>query len=191
MASYALELEKFEFPNDLDPDNANFRVVVDFQCVDEKDQPRTASRILPGADSYWECDPEEKKDRKYRGLASVTDKGHADYGKTSIPEFERYLFPLNISKPFSIKVTIFDVDREDWHEKLFDKLSLFVPGASKDLLPAYAAGGVGDVLKALFKKLGIKDRLLFSKGCNVKGYLIKSRKYLYINGLSGYFTDPV
>ena len=61
MPLYELRLNGFQFPENLDDDKANFRFIVDLRYTRNGNQYPTERIVMPGMDTYWECDPRKPR----------------------------------------------------------------------------------------------------------------------------------
>ena len=148
---YTVELVYFSFPAELDKDKSNFRlqVALRYRTADGEYEVKTV--IMPGLDIYWECseDRNKKKDIVAEGPGALVRASALD------DEFENRIdtdkagvwgrrFRVCASELYELRVTVFDVDRKDWLEK--------VAGAIKSVITAVAslAGSIaGGALKAV------------------------------------------
>ncbi len=65
MQMFELELTKFEFPQDLPNQKANFRFVVDLRFIDNEDRFSTEHAVMPGLDTFWECSADRRNAPNY------------------------------------------------------------------------------------------------------------------------------
>ena len=147
MAAYLFKLEMLSFPHTLNNDNANFRLRIDVRYKATGDEFKTETVVMPGVDSYWECSATENQDaaksgdkRKDRYVRlCVRTRRKLRNGRTAYePSVDMDLagdwdtsFRLNAEHLYQIRVTLLDVDRKDWFEKIGDvfkgALNLYPP----------------------------------------------------------------
>ena len=149
---YHIELEEFGFPDSLGDSKANFRLQVDLRYEDAAGKFAVETAVLPGLHVYWECSKKENKENKNEEgpglLVRKNDQPSVDLEKAG-PWGKR--LRLSAVELYELRVTVFDVDREDWYEKLgnFIKGGLGVLGVtSKPLEPLMdgIATGIGKLL---------------------------------------------
>ncbi len=145
--AYEIEIAKFQFPQDLDGDKANFRLQVDLRYQTAGGTFDLHTVIMPGLDLFWECD--EAKNQK----GEHTPDGHlvrlVKDGKWQ-PEVDlrkagpwARRFRLHANELYELRVTVFDVNRKDWFEgfgKAIGKMMSMATGG----IP-----GIGGLLKPL------------------------------------------
>lgn len=135
-----IELTHFAFP-DLEDDHANFRLQVDLRYRKNDGDFATRSVIMPGLSSYWECSKEENDNKKKRSDENRAQKDRykricvrkraRDDGQNGIYEnqidtkevdlWDRS-FRVNSTTLYELRVSVFDVDRDDWFDGVVDVL---------------------------------------------------------------------
>ena len=185
LLGYLIELTDFSFP-DLPDDHANFRLQVDLRYRKEDDDFATHTVIMPGLASYWECsirenksaeENEQRKDQYTRLCVRAKENG-AYVNRIAFDEnsWDRS-FRIRASDLYELRVTVFDVDRKDWFEKVADVLKgalgslTAVPVIGSPLKPLIegAATAVGSELvtsddRILFVGFGERSNDCFSIG---------------------------
>ena len=184
-----IELTHFAFP-DLDDDHANFRFQVDLRYRKSNGDFTTKSVIMPGLSSYWECSKEEndkrsEKDRKqkdeYKRLCVRKLKGDAQQNSKNGEKYDNQIdvekldfwdksFRVNSTHLYELRVSVFDVDRDDWYDKLVDTFkgamsiltSVPVLGGALEPFIEGAASSVGSELTRS------DDKVLFVKSSTPK-----------------------
>lgn len=166
-----LALAGFSFPEDLDNDKANFRFVVDVRYIDDKGKLATHHAVMPSPDTYWECDTDKSGSPNYVRSGQTLHS----FDMNRIDPWDRLVF-LGRAKIHSVQVKVFDVDRQDFWDKIADALSGLIGawfGKARALVPsgtnkspASAASDVfgsyvDDVSSSVLKKLANGDKVLF------------------------------
>jgi hypothetical protein len=164
MASeYELNLERFWFPSGLADNRANFRFVVDIRLV-RSGRFATDTAVLPGFDTWWECDQKKVQNPNY-----VRAEGNT-FDMQKIDDWQRLILLTRADSLHSVQVKVFDVDRPDAWDALrdaFGQIAQTVIGRAPRLLdlPDLAADGFGaveeDLRSTIVKRLAGGDRLLF------------------------------
>ena len=169
-----LALVGFSFPNDLDDDKANFRFVVDVRYIDEKGNLATHHAVMPSPDTYWECDKRKQESPNYVRAANRPAFDMTGAGR--IDSWDRLVFLGRAQVIHSVQVKVYDVDRQDFWDKIQDALaSVIAPllGKSKSFVPAGQDGSlqssvsgvfgsfVDDVSSSVLKRLSNGDDVLF------------------------------
>lgn len=169
---YTILLSHFAFPKKLPNDKANFRFVATVRYVGRLDKLLSVPVVMPGLDSYWECDARKRNDPGY-----VRRPGAAEFDIGAIDTWDRMVLHMKAEAVHSIQFRVFDVDRKDAWDRIESVLADFatrVVGAAPKLVPAIplaaasdtagsAVGALADDLEVwLVQKLAAqKDRLLF------------------------------
>jgi hypothetical protein len=164
MASeFELNLERFWFPGTLADNRANFRFVVDIRLV-RAGRFATDTAVLPGFDTWWECDQRKVQNPNY-----VRAEGNT-FDMDRIDAWQRLILLTRADTLHSVQVKVFDVDRPDAWDALrdaFGQIAQTVIGRAPRLLelPDLAADGFGaveeDLRSTIVKRLAGGDRLLF------------------------------
>lgn len=167
MPLYELRLTGFQFPDGLDGDKANFRFVVDLRYKKNGNQYPTEHIIMPGMDTYWECDP-----RKSVNVNYVRDDGSAKFDMEKVSHWGSLIQIVEAESLHSIQFSVFDVDREDVWDKLQKVVGgIFEAAAGKVMaiatakIPEMLSGPMGktvdDVTSLAVKKIAGGDKILF------------------------------
>jgi hypothetical protein len=176
MTAYTLMLTEFEFPDELEPTRANFRVVFDVKYWATKTrgehEVKIANSIKPGADVFWECDPGRQSRPNYvRAMKGNKPLPRVDV--ESLDEWDRIVLHVEAAEIISVRAKVYDVDRESFFDKIKDFLGGLVEGAVgvgrltwSDALPVGAKDTAGDsideIQSFLVKKVtGGSDKVLF------------------------------
>jgi hypothetical protein len=158
MPTYELNLSALKFPKDLDNNKANFRVAVDLRYIGIDGALGTIQAVLPGLDTYWECD---RNKQNVRG-ADEGKWGTVDFSK--VDAWDKLIFALPASKLHSIQFKIFDVNRSDGWDKIKNTLSSVIHGLLeevKNVIPGAFGTATDDVKSFLLKKWAGGDSILY------------------------------
>lgn len=152
---YRFELTEFTFPAGLSDSKANFRMQVDVRYT-SGDDVEVDTVILPGVDVYWECSKGRNKKGGENGEGAgmlVRKTGQSSEWPSELdmqkagPWGTR--FRLSADELHELRVVVFDVNRQDWVEKMtgfvkeaFSVLSGAVPKKLKPFVDE-AATSVG------------------------------------------------
>jgi hypothetical protein len=168
MALFKLLLKGFEFPANLPAKNANFRFVFHLRHFDATSETwLTTESVSPGLTTYWECDPSKAKSDGSQAKY-VRDGLEPRFG--AISPWDQVVLLVNSTQLFQMRVVVYDVNREDWVDKLRELgegLIGALIGASKHLpIPSQLAAPVGTLLErvreSVVDALAKKDTVLFS-----------------------------
>ena len=196
MKEYVITLEKFSFPGPekLDDDNANFRLQVDLRYKKANGEYSMKTVIMPSLDSYWECSIKENKKveeerkhncfRKRNGeLGEFLDE--LDVCKVKDKDPWGSLFRVNAQCLYELRVTLFDVDRQNWWDKFADALQ-GVFGKIVGAIPMLG-GPIGEVIEEATSSVGRKlanneSKILFTGSARFlsekHSWYIKGDEYL-------------
>jgi|SRR5688500_1451657 len=115
--NFVLSLVDLKFPDSLDKDHANFRLIIELRYINDKSIWMTDRSVMPGLEDYWECDPTRGSDRRFvrnkNGSASI------DFLDPELfDRWDRVALMVNATELFMCRVTVVDVDRQSALEKL-------------------------------------------------------------------------
>ena len=163
MPTYELTLQAFRFPKNLENHKANFRFVVDLRYLDPEGAFATTQAILPGLDTFWECDRGRSHEPNFvrgadDGIWATLDMNRVDF-------WDKLIFMLPASRLHSIQFKIFDVNRTDGWDKIKNALSsigdsLF--GQFKTVSPMFG-NATDDIKSFLLKKWAGGDTILYKQ----------------------------
>ena len=165
MSDYAIKITQFTFPKDLDDDEANFRLQVDvrYRKVDVGFGVHTV--ILPGLDRYLECDKRtQQEDNPKRGaIPARLRTSNAWQPGINLDRVDTMgkLFRLSAEELYELRVTVFDVDRRGWKDRLANifKSMLDIAKVPIPIVGSLADEGVSFVVG---KMANDDDRFVFS-----------------------------
>lgn len=175
MPTHTLVLERFEFPGDLEPSRANFRVVFDVKHWWRRNRDtvevRIATAVKPGADVFWECDPGRRSRPNYR-RAMDGDEALPRIDVDELDAWDRDVVHVTGEGIIAVRAKVYDVDREDFFDDLRDVVDGLLGGifgtGENALVDAVAitkgaAGDAADEIRSyLVKKMtGGSDKVLF------------------------------
>jgi hypothetical protein len=115
MPTFKLNLSGFDFPATLDNSKANFRFVVDIRYVNTNGTFATEHAVMPGLDTYWECDTGKSSDANYVRLAGA---GAHSFDMAKIDSWDKMILTFNANSLHSIQFKVFDVNRPDIWDKV-------------------------------------------------------------------------
>ena len=177
MAIYEFKLTNFMFPNRLKNNKANFRFIVDLRYINENDQFTTAQAVMPGLDTFWECDTGETEKLNY-----VRAGNASKFNLNAIDDWDELILLVKGNGIHSIRFTVMDVDREDAWDK-FKKfvgntvetaIGLFKGSITRNLPQDIAnplddplGGAAEDMQSLVMKKIAGGDKILFRKSVNL------------------------
>jgi hypothetical protein len=164
MATYELMLNAFKFPRNLENHKANFRFVVDLRYVDAEGNLATAQAILPGLDTFWECDQGKSHAQNY--VRGNDESNWATFDMNRIDSWDKLIFMVPAARLHSIQFKVFDVNRTDGWDKIKNTLSsisgtLF--GDLKAVLPGMFGSATEDIKSFLLKKWAGGDTILYKQ----------------------------
>jgi hypothetical protein len=179
MPNFELTVEKFDFPDSLPEARSTFRFLVDIRYIDPKGEFATAHAVLPGLDSYWECEKEHKGEASY-----VRDDNASQIDMGKIDEWDKLIVMLQAKELHSLQIRVFDIEKSGgFLDKLKEYSGMVVEAligkavtAAKDAVPGppdFLKGAFGTATHdveafALAQLAGIRgqDSLLFKKSKN-------------------------
>ena len=81
---HEITLDEFIFPKDLPDKRANFRFVIDLRYKDAKGKFAAETVVMPGLDTWWECDKKKTKKPNY-----VRHAAHAMFNMNLIDDWDK------------------------------------------------------------------------------------------------------
>ena len=190
-SQFAITLEGFRFPKALGDNKSNFHFTVGLRFFDKDGNFNTVHTMLPGLDTYWECDPEKKGKANYvRG--SVED-GYVNFDMKAVGKWDSLIFVAKRIRLHSIQFKVFDVNRKDVWDKISGLIKgLFAMGigvATANIPSAFAPpvqGLTDDLRLAVMNKITSDDDLLFRKSLSFDENKASSGEYkVSSSGTSG------
>ena len=167
MPLFELILTEFLFPEDLPNRNANFRFIVDLRFINDKGHFTTEHAVMPGLDTFWECDKDQTDMPNY-----VRDNTHSQFNMEKIDDWDKLILCVNGQSLHSIQFKVFDVDRKDAWDKVQNFLEGMIGaviGKVKGTIPESLGGAADDLQSFLLKKLAGGDKVLFQKSEKLGG----------------------
>lgn len=163
-------LDGFRFPPSLPFRKANFRFLVEARYFGRLEKTASNAKILPDAEDYWECDPNEQSNRRYVGPDFPSARyqnppsGYGAFDPAKLDDVDRS-FLVVAEHLQALKFTVWDVDRKDFLDSVLGSLSNVVEKlleAVEDVVPD-AIGLPDDLATAVAKKIaGPGDRQIGS-----------------------------
>ena len=157
--SYTVRLTGFDFPSDLSPKHANFRMVVDLRLVNPKGEFEERSVVLPGLESYWECNPNKSDHWNYVGIHPKDPSPNAasTLNLARVGVWDTRIFQVHALAMKAIRFRVYDVDRDSWWDRFRDVLialpSAFLVQSARAVEAGVAAAvSQNDKIKLLFQK---------------------------------------
>ena len=158
MATHIFKLESFEFPDDIPAEEANFRFIVEFRYIDPKDNLCTHTVVMPGLDSYFECDKSKINETNNAALyVRDGNTGKFLFGNKpkAVSEWHALITGFSAKSVQQVQFTVFDVDRKNWYEKLagkFESLKLDISGLCGGV-PALVGTVAALILKEVLEEI--------------------------------------
>jgi hypothetical protein len=107
MPTYELSLTDFAFPKDLPESRSTFRMLLDVRYIDTDDKFATYHAVLPGLDTYWECEKAHKNEANY-----VRDPKEPKLDMGKIDSWDRLFFLFKANSIHSIQIRVIDIEKE-------------------------------------------------------------------------------
>lgn len=110
MPNFELSLTDFTFPKALDEARSTFRFLFSVRYIDASDKFGTAHAVLPGLDSYWECEKEHKSDPHF--VRKMPETNPPSFDMKKIDAWDTLVFMLSAKRLHSIQVKVIDIEKE-------------------------------------------------------------------------------
>ena len=185
MPLFELVLTEFLFPEKLPNGNANFRFIVDLRFINDKGHFTTEHAVMPGLDTFWECDKDQTDMPNYvrnldkDGKIVNRNYGGNQFNMCAIDDWDKLILCVNAQSLHSIQFKVFDVDRKDAWDKVQNFLEGMIGaviGQVKGAIPESLGGAADDLQSFLLKKLAGGDKVLFRKSKKLEGKTCKKYK---------------
>jgi len=164
MPTYELTLQGFKFPRNLENHKANFRFVVDLRYLDSEGTFSTAQAILPGLDTFWECDKGKSHEPNY--VRGPEEASWTTFDMNRVDPWDKLIFMLPVSRLHSIQFKVFDVNRTDGWDKIKNVLSSISGSLFDDfktVIPGMLGNATDDMKSYLLKKWAGGDAILYKQ----------------------------
>ena len=181
MKRFEFRLIQFFFPRELPNRKANFRFIVDLRFIDQNGRHATEHAVMPGLDTFWECDTGESNKLNYVRDCGTNRDSCARFnmkpkGNKSVHEWDRLILVVMGYDIHSIQFTVYDVDRRDVWDNLrnflketvgavIGNIKAAIPGNLPSPLSDSFGGFADDVESFVLKKLAGGDKILFRGSC--------------------------
>jgi hypothetical protein len=107
MPIFELLLTDFAFPATLPESRSTFRVLMDVRYIDGGGKMATEHAVLPGLDSYWECE------KSHAGEANfVRHPTNPQLDMTKIDQWDRLFFLIKATSLHSLQIRVIDIEKE-------------------------------------------------------------------------------
>lgn len=123
--TYELVLTGFEFPSKLPDRKANFRLLADLRYISRRGEHTTAHAVLPGLDSWWECDPGRKDRLEYVRGDHSGKRVRLDMAR--VDDWQRLILLVRGDGVHSIQLRVFDVNRSDPWDRMKAAVTDIIP----------------------------------------------------------------
>lgn len=175
---YAVTLTKFRFPEaeappyKLEDDQLDFRLQVDLRYMDSEKSFAVKTVILPGLDRFWECSENmrsklEKQPQPDHVYARADNDAILDTKRVGAWDTR---FRICACALYEMRVTVFDVEHENWLDRTWDVLR-GIGRTIRQILPfgvqvETARSGSEWTLKAVAEdaEVGVGARMIEKKG---------------------------
>ncbi len=168
MAIFEISLADFSFPKDLSNSRSTFRFLVSLRYSTVDDKFDTLQAVLPGLDSYWECEKEHKGKHNY-----VRHSTDARFDMTKIDEWDKLMFRVKAKELHSLQVKVIDIEKTGgWLDKLKDYVGQIIQaylGTAKAAATAALPGPVANLKDVLGNAVDDVDSLILAKLAGMKG----------------------
>ena len=165
--AYSVEITKFKFPDDLDDDKANFRLQVALRHKDHEGEYGIHTVVLPGFNLYWECSEKENREKKSKPDRHLVRKENGQGGYEPEVDFAKAgawgkLFRFKAAEMYELRVTVFDVDREGWLDKLGDAFGEVINNVVKHVptMSGILKPIVDETAATIGQKISNEDKIL-------------------------------
>lgn len=107
MPTFELSLTDFTFPKQLPESRSTFRMLLDVRYIDSEGKFATQHAVLPGLDTYWECEKSHDGEANY-----VRDPKLPKLNMDRIDAWDRLFFLFKATSIHSIQVRVIDIEKE-------------------------------------------------------------------------------
>lgn len=179
-----IKLDGFEFPGELDNDQANFRFLVGLRYIDTDDKLATVHAVLPSLGTYWECDSDKVNDPRY-----VRDRNRSKLDMSKVGPWGSFIFRVKVKDLRQINFEVFDVNRQGaWEtfKSVVEKIPHAFSGMVGPALPIF-----NEVVSAAVTATAGSEKLLFRGSCDFSSQdttRLRGPTQFYGQGKNGKYT---
>jgi len=168
MAIFEISLADFVFPQGLNEARSTFRFLVNLRYTTVDDKFDTLKAVLPGLDSYWECEKAHNGRHSY-----VRDGNKPKFDMTKIDDWDKLIFRLEAKELHSIQVKVIDIEKTGgWLDKLKDYVGQIIQaylGTAKGIATGALPKPVANLKGVLGNAVDDVDSLILAKLAGMKG----------------------
>ena len=151
-----------------------------YRFINDKGKYVTEQAVMPGPDTFWECDTDKRGESNYIRAEVNDDCKCSRFDNGRLQEWDRLILLVKGKGLHSILFTVYNVDREDvWDKmgkiagkvfesvvtKVGEKIAGVIPGNGSAYLPD-SLGSADDDLRSFFlKEFAGNDDILFRRSC--------------------------
>lgn len=137
MPTFELSLTDFAFPANLPESRSTFRFLVDLRYIDATGKFATEHAVLPGLDSYWECE------KSHAGEANfVRHPTNPQLDMTKIDDWDRLFFLLKATSLHSLQIRVIDIEKSGG---FLDKIKDYAGSIVESLIGSAKTAAVGAI----------------------------------------------
>jgi hypothetical protein len=144
MPTFELTLNDFTFPKTLPESRSTFRFLIDLRYIDSDGKFATTHAVLPGLDSYWECEKQHKGEANF-----VRHPTLPKLDMNSIDEWDRMIVMLKATSLHSLQIRVIDIEKTGG---FLDKIKDYAGAIVEALIGKATSAVTGAVVPPTFLK---------------------------------------
>lgn len=168
MSIFQISFSDFTFPAALTDARSTFRFLVSLRYTTTDDKFDTLQAVLPGLDSYWECEKAHKGKSNY-----VRHATKPKFEMSKIDEWDKLMFRLKAKELHSLQIKVIDIEKTGgWLDKLKDYVGQIIQaylGTAKAAATGALPGPVSNLKDVLGNAVDDVDALILAKLAGMKG----------------------
>lgn len=168
MPTYEITLTDFSFPKTLEEARSTFCFLISLRYVTVEDKFATVQAVLPGLDSYWECEKAHKGKPNY-----VRHPTLPKFDMAKIDVWDRLLFMLKAKELHSLQIKVIDIEKTGgWLDKMKEYVGAMIQsllGTAKAVVTGAVPPPVAFVKDILGNAVDDVESLVLAKLAGMKG----------------------
>lgn len=158
----SLKLTDFTFPEKLASSKLDFRFIIDLRIIDAGGKFTETTVVLPGLDTYWECDTANDSHPYY-----VRENNTNKFNMNLVGQWGSLVFFGKVRAVHSVQIKVVDVERKDaWDvvKGVFRNVIGLFFGKVEEKIPLEIFGSANSDLQSLaMRKVAGGSEVLFCK----------------------------
>jgi hypothetical protein len=168
MPIFEISLKDFSFPANLTDARSTFRFLTTLRYITTDGKFDTIQSVVPGLDSYWECEKAHKGKSNY-----VRDAAFPKFDMSRIDAWDTLLFAVKAQELHSLQLKVIDIEKTGgWLDKMKEYVGSMIQaylGTIKPVASAAIPGPIAFVKDTFGNAIDDVEGLVVAKLAGMKG----------------------